>query len=35
MALNLNNIMLCSEDSRTLAEFYASVLCAPDAYSRY
>ena len=30
MALNLNNIMLGSEDSKTLADFYASVLGAPD-----
>ncbi len=30
MALNLNNIMLGSEDSTRLAEFYASVLGAPD-----
>ncbi|MDQ4133888.1 MAG: VOC family protein [Actinomycetota bacterium] len=30
MALNLSNIMLGSEDSRRLAEFYKSVLGAPD-----
>lgn len=30
MALNLNNIMLGSEDPKTLADFYANVLGAPD-----
>ncbi len=30
MALNLNNIMLGSEDSRKLGEFYAQVLGAPN-----
>lgn len=30
MALNLNNVMLGSEDSRRLAEFYSKVLGAPD-----
>ena len=30
MALNLNNIMLGSEDSKKLADFYAKVLGAPN-----
>ncbi len=30
MPLNLNNIMLGSEDSRRLADFYSKVLGAPD-----
>ena len=30
MPLNLNNIMLGSEDSRRLAEFYGKVLGGPD-----
>jgi predicted enzyme related to lactoylglutathione lyase len=30
VALNLNNIMLGSEDSKKLADFYAGVLGAPD-----
>lgn len=30
MPLNLNNIMLGSEDSKRLADFYAQVLGAPD-----
>ena len=30
MALNLNNIMLGSEDSRKLADFYSEVLGAPN-----
>lgn len=30
MTLNLNNIMLGSEDSKRLADFYAKVLGAPD-----
>jgi predicted enzyme related to lactoylglutathione lyase len=30
MPLNLNNIMLGSEDSRRLADFYSRVLGAPD-----
>jgi hypothetical protein len=29
MALNLNNMMLGSEDSKKLADFYAKVLGAP------
>ena len=30
MALNLNNIMLGTEDSKRLADFYAKVLGAPN-----
>ncbi len=30
MALNLNNVMIGSEDSKKLAEFYAEVLGSPD-----
>ena len=30
MALNLNSIMLGSEDSKKLADFYAKVLGAPN-----
>jgi predicted enzyme related to lactoylglutathione lyase len=30
MALNLNNVMLGSEDSKRLADFYAQVLGAPN-----
>lgn len=30
MALNLNNVMLGSEDSKALADFYAQVLGAPN-----
>lgn len=30
MALNLNNIMLGSEDSRRLADFYTKILGAPN-----
>ncbi len=31
MALNLNNIMLGSEDSKRLADFYTEVLGAPES----